>query len=406
MMMNSITSPENCAANTLARVRDLNQPLSSPSRKVHGSSRSSRCRRDAPLLALKLPAACNQKIPMETKILTREAKNHDIINQVIQSDNIGTLLGFGAFGYVQAVKIPVTQGDKTQEKDFAVKVNKDSSSLRYLKQEAQTAYKISHPKIVQYLGAAIEKQGCNEAKIKIVMELMQGNLTDLAAQNLPVKKKLLLLRDIAEGLVYLHQHGLVHNDIKRDNILLDKQGRAVIGDLGRAATYTEFCDQVSSLVPPEMAGFHSVQIENTLARLSSLAVTDMPTDEWSFTSPSGDSGYDDEEPILKQIESAFVEFKDGKTDIYGLAYIAMQLFTEKGQIAVWENTREGDISTIAPELESYREQHLDNPVALAALDKLILPGLSLKRDHRPSAREAITIIDELLDQEQSTATDL
>lgn len=349
---------------------------------------------------LKIPAL-SQQIPTETEILAYDVKNYNIIKQVAQSDSTGILLGCGAFGYVKAVKISLTQGDESLEQDFAIKVNKDLNTFDYLKQEAQTARKINHPRIVQYLGIAIEKQGSNEVKIKIVMELMQGSLTDLAAQDLSVQKKLLLLRDIAEGLVYLHQRGLVHNDIKRDNILFDKQGRAVIGDLGRVATYTEFCDDASSLVPPEMLGFHSVQLERAKAWQSSL-MADRPVDEWSGLSRSGaNSSYGGEEPGLDQPEPTSVEHCVGKTDIYGLAYIAMQLFMEKTQIAVWKNTYGDEISTIAPELESYRQQHFDNPVALETLEKLILPGLRLERDNRPSAKETVKIIDKLLEYKES-----
>lgn len=370
-----------------------------------------------PPLTLKTPATDANR-PRGTKIIARDAKSYDIVNRATQVD-VRKNLGNGVFGYVKQVQVPLSTmvvSDPPLEQGFAIKINKDSDTISSLKREMATARSINHPRILDYLGAAIQSEGDVETKIEIVMELMAGNLSGLIGKELPAEKKLALLRDIAEGLVYLHDQGLVHNDIKLDNVLLNEEGRAVIGDLGRTASYTESCDNMTSVVAPEMSPLHPIQLE--IAKRGEQASDARTMDDLSHSvfsveispvtplsavsSDSTDSGYCGNQLLSPgQLTSrASVAQSDGKTDVYGLAYVAMQLLADKHSVSVWEESDDGDgVSTIAPELESYRQKHRDNPQALAALDKLILPGLSLQRDNRPTAKEALSVIEELLAME-------
>ena len=388
---------------------------------VMGSSGSLASRRKVsrvPPLTLKTPATDASR-PRGTKIIARDAKSYDIVSRATQVD-VRKNLGDGVFGYVKQVQVPlstmVVSDQQPLEQGFAIKINKDSDTISSLKREMATARSINHPRILDYLGAAIQSEGDVETKIEIVMELMAGNLSGLIGKELPAEKKLALLRDIAEGLVYLHDQGLVHNDIKLDNVLLNDKGRAVIGDLGRTASYTESCDNMSSVVAPEMSPLHPIQLE--IAKRGEQASDARTMDDLSHSvfsveispvtplsavsSDSTDSGYCGNQLFSPgQITShASVAQSDGKTDVYGLAYVAMQLLADKNSVSVWEESDDGDgVSTIAPEIESYRQKHGDNPQALAALDKLILPGLSLQRDNRPTAKEALSVIEELLAME-------
>ena len=99
--------------------------------------------------------------------------------------------------------------------------------------EAQMAAQLSHPHIVP-IYAVDERDGLTY----FVMGLVQG---ETLAQRLarepfpPVEEVRRILREVADALAYAHAHGVVHRDVKPDNILLDGPGaRALVTDFGIA----------------------------------------------------------------------------------------------------------------------------------------------------------------------------
>lgn len=99
--------------------------------------------------------------------------------------------------------------------------------------EAQTAAQLSHPHIVP-----IYDVGEREGIAWLVMALISGgNLGALLAHEprQPVEEVRRLLAEIADALAYAHMRGVIHRDIKPDNILLDQHtGRAMVTDFGIA----------------------------------------------------------------------------------------------------------------------------------------------------------------------------
>lgn len=99
--------------------------------------------------------------------------------------------------------------------------------------EAQMAAQLSHPHIVP-IYAVDERDGLTY----FVMGLVEG---ETLAQRLarepfpPVEEVRRLLREVADALAYAHAHGVVHRDVKPDNILLDgPNARALVTDFGIA----------------------------------------------------------------------------------------------------------------------------------------------------------------------------
>ena len=51
---------------------------------------------------------------------------------------------------------------------------------------------------------------------------------------MPLRPALTMAADVAEALAVLHEAGVVHRDVKPGNVLIDREGRAVLFDLGLA----------------------------------------------------------------------------------------------------------------------------------------------------------------------------
>jgi tRNA A-37 threonylcarbamoyl transferase component Bud32 len=97
--------------------------------------------------------------------------------------------------------------------------------------ETRTLARLSHPSIVALYDAGKAGPWCF-----CLMEFVEGpNLRQfLGDSRLSPSEVLKLVPDICDGLQYAHEQGVVHRDVKPENILLDRHGRAKIADFGLA----------------------------------------------------------------------------------------------------------------------------------------------------------------------------
>ncbi len=143
------------------------------------------------------------------------------------------LLGRGGMGAVYLAN------ELALDRDVAIKVlppergGEDGDAKARFRREARTAARLSHPNIVPLITFG-EVQGI----AYYVMGYVRGE--SLAARmkregRMPPEGVARLLADVADALAYAHRQGVVHRDIKPDNILIDEEsGRALLTDFGIA----------------------------------------------------------------------------------------------------------------------------------------------------------------------------
>ena len=140
------------------------------------------------------------------------------------------LLGRGGMGEVYLARDPVL------DRDIAVKLigsDLDDDAVRkLLAQEARAAGRLRHPNIVTIFDA-----GQHEGRAYIAMEYVPGEtLGGLIRRKaaLPLRRRLELIEDACAGLAHAHRAGVIHLDIKPDNLMLDETGIVKVLDFGIA----------------------------------------------------------------------------------------------------------------------------------------------------------------------------
>ena len=107
----------------------------------------------------------------------------------------------------------------------------DAGARHRFRREAQTASSLNHPHIL-----TVHDIGEHEGREYLVTEFVDGGtLRDWhAAESRTWRQVVDLLIGVADGLAAAHQAGIVHRDIKPDNILVTKHGYAKLADFGLA----------------------------------------------------------------------------------------------------------------------------------------------------------------------------
>jgi eukaryotic-like serine/threonine-protein kinase len=144
---------------------------------------------------------------------------------------IERLIGRGGMGEVYLARDPVI------DRAVAIKLIgsaaiENETARRRLVREARTAGRLRHPNIV-----TIFEAGEHEQQPYIAMEFVPGEtLRSLISRRepLPLRRRLEMIEGACAGLAHAHRVGVVHLDIKPDNLILDDTGVVKVLDFGIA----------------------------------------------------------------------------------------------------------------------------------------------------------------------------
>jgi uncharacterized protein YecT (DUF1311 family)/tRNA A-37 threonylcarbamoyl transferase component Bud32 len=239
----------------------------------------------------------------------------------------------------------------------------DEEAMRRFAREAELVADLDHPNIVRTHGV----RAAGDRGLAIVLEFVQGpTLRDALVDDVPFPIALAerVVADVAAALVYAHSRGLVHRDVKPENIFIDEEsGRVLLSDFGIARTLID---------------------DPHLTRVGMIVGT--PT----YMSP-------------EQVDGRGV---DGRSDVYSLGLVGWEMLTGRrpwaGQSTynVMYSNKHASLPPIAflrPEtpralrlaiegaLFKDREQRGDASMLLSRLSDLELPRADAREVHTPVA---------------------
>jgi len=228
----------------------------------------------------------------------------------------------------------------------------DPAAVERFVREARAASALNHPNIV-----TIHEIGETGSNRFIVMELIQGRtLRKMIGQGVDLESLARIGEQVAKALAVAHAAGIVHRDIKPDNIMVRDDGYVKVLDFGLAR-----------LVP--------------IGSVTSLAAT------------AGDTGAGAIVGTVRYMspEQARGEVADSATDIFSLGIVMYELST--GQHPFPADSQIGVLHSILSQTPLPPSRL--NPAVSAALDSLILRLLEKDPRLRPSATEVASDLEGL-----------
>jgi serine/threonine-protein kinase len=132
------------------------------------------------------------------------------------------------------VALKVLHGRFAQDREF----------VERFRREAEHAAGLSHPNIV-----AVFDRGDVEGTYYIAMQMLDGrSLKELIDRGLTPEQSVGLIRQVLEAAGFAHRHGVVHRDLKPQNVIVDDDGKATVTDFGIARAGASEITQAGSVM--------------------------------------------------------------------------------------------------------------------------------------------------------------
>jgi serine/threonine protein kinase/ligand-binding sensor domain-containing protein len=263
-------------------------------------------------------------------------------------------IGAGGFGAVfEATQLNLNR--KVAVKVFRPAAGNDSvEALERFRQEGISACRINHPNAVAILDSGVSTDGI----AYLVMELLRGySLADELHRRDRVSPRRCaeILIPVCEVLQIAHEEGIIHRDIKPDNIFLHqtKEGEVVkVVDFGVA----KLMGESASVVNGTLSGVGS--IVGTAFYLAPERINALPY--------------------------------DGKSDVYSLGVTLYQMLTGKLPFASGSTFISVALMHVTQAATPPRSMFIDIPVEL---DEIVMRALSKTPEDRPTARELAGLLE-------------
>jgi serine/threonine protein kinase len=184
-------------------------------------------------------------VPLGGERVSHDAEHKSLVGSTLCGYRLVSVVGSGGMADVYRA-VDAQRGSEVAIKVLPAALARDPSYVARFRDEAQRVAALAHPHVVPLYRYAEER-----GEFCIIMPLIKESLRDrMDLQRVvhPVDAARIVVQ-IASALDAAHSQGLVHRDVKPENILIDADGRAMLTDFGIARELDVLRDGTSARTP-------------------------------------------------------------------------------------------------------------------------------------------------------------